>query len=238
MRYQSPFIKLLEAGANMLIVTFLWFIFSLPIFTVVASGAALYHCTVKVIFGEKKGNGVFRDFFDTYRYNLLPGFKLSIIVVVALLFVAEGLWTGYQLWSMSIWGMLYMIMGVFISSIVVCTIVYIPPVLSRFEASVMSIIRMAAYFAMKKPLRSIFYLLMLGLLVLSIYAFPLAIVIVPGVYADIVRTYLEKDLQLFIEENGLGRDGVIEEDAAEEEVLEQSSVDLDRQFADKKGNKR
>ncbi|MBQ2509542.1 MAG: YesL family protein, partial [Erysipelotrichaceae bacterium] len=93
MRYDSPFIKFLEAIANLLIVTFLWFVFSLPILTVVASSAALYHCTVKVIFGEKKGNGVFRDFFDSYKQNLIPGIKLSLIVIIAMLFIAEGLWT-------------------------------------------------------------------------------------------------------------------------------------------------
>lgn len=238
MRYDSPFIKFLEAIANLLIATFLWFVFSLPILTFVASNAALYHCTVKVIFGEKKGNGVFRDFFDSYRQNLIPGIKLSLIVIVAMLFVAEGLWTGYQIWRINIWGMLYLILGIVISSIVIAAIVYIPPVLSRFDAPVLSVIRIAVYFAMKKPFRSIFYLLLLGLLVLSIYAFPLAIVIVPGVYADLVRTYLERDLQKFIEENGLEEDEQAEKEDVPEEETEESSVDLDKRFAEKKGKKK
>lgn len=238
MRYDSPFITFLEAIANLLIATFLWFVFSLPILTFVASSAALYHCTVKVIFGEKKGNGVFRDFFDSYRQNLIPGIKLSLIVIVAMLFVAEGLWTGYQIWRINIWGMLYLILGIVISSIVIAAIVYIPPVLSRFDAPVLSVIRIAVYFAMKKPFRSIFYLLLLGLLVLSIYAFPLAIVIVPGVYADLVRTYLERDLQKFIEENGLEEDEQAEKEDAPEEETEESSVDLDKRFAEKKGKKK
>ena len=238
MRYDSPFIKFLEAIANLLIVTFLWFVFSLPILTVVASSAALYHCTVKVIFGEKKGNGVFRDFFDSYRQNLIPGIKLSLIVIIAMLFIAEGLWTGYQIWRISIWGMLYMILGIVISSIMISTIIYIPPVLSRFDAPILSIIRMAVYFAMKKPFRSFFYLLLLSLLVLSIYTFPLAIVIVPGVYADLVRTYLERDLQKFIEENGLEDDLAEDEKEVPEEETEESSVDLDQHFAEKKGKKK
>ena len=238
MRYDSPFIKFLEAIANLLIATFLWFVFSLPILTFVASSAALYHCTVKVIFGEKKGNGVFRDFFDSYRQNLIPGIKLSLIVIIAMLFVAEGLWTGYQIWRINIWGMLYLILGIVISSIVIAAIVYIPPVLSRFDAPVLSVIRIAVYFAMKKPFRSIFYLLLLGLLVLSIYAFPLAIVIVPGVYADLVRTYLERDLQKFIEENGLEEDEQAEKEDVPEEEAEESSVDLDKRFAEKKGKKK
>ncbi|MBQ1482752.1 MAG: DUF624 domain-containing protein [Erysipelotrichaceae bacterium] len=239
MRYDSPFIKFLEAIANMLIGTFLWFLFSLPVITVFASGAALYHCTVKVIFGEKKGNGVFRDFFDSYRSNLVPGIKLSLIALIALLFVAEGLWTGYQIWRINIWGLLYLILGIVISSIVICTLIYIPPVLSRFEAPVLSIIRLAVWFAMKKPLRSIFYLLLLGALILGIQAFPLAIVIIPGVYADLIRTYLEKDLQKFIEENGLAQDGPEEdEETLPEEEADESSIDLDRRFAEKEGKRK
>lgn len=228
MNYNNPFIKLLEAIANILIVTFLWFLFSMPLVTVIASSAALYHTTSKVIFGPKRGNGVFRDFFDSYKTNLIPGIKLSLIVIVAGLFVAEGLWTGYQIWKINVWGMLYAIMGIVISSIIICTVVYIPPVLSRFEAPVLSIIRMAAYFAMKKPVRSLFYLLLLGLLVLSIYSFPLAVVIVPGLYADLVRTYLEKDLNAFIKENGLQD---LDEIEAEEEDEEESEIDPEEKFA-------
>ena len=63
MNYNNPFIKMLETIANMLIVTLLWFAFSLPLVTVIASSAALYHTTNKVIFGPKRGNGVFNDFF-------------------------------------------------------------------------------------------------------------------------------------------------------------------------------
>ena len=223
----------------MLIGTFLWFLFSLLVVTVVASSAALYHCTVKVIFGEKKGNGVFRDFFDSYRSNLVPGIKLSLIALIALLFVAEGLWTGYQIWRINIWGLLYLILGIVISSVVICTLIYIPPVLSRFEAPVLSIIRLAVWFAMKKPLRSIFYLFLLGALILGIQAFPLAIVIVPGVYADLIRTYLEKDLQKFIEENGLAQDGPEEdEETLPEEEADESSIDLDRRFAEKEGKRK
>ena len=161
MNYNNPFIKMLETIANMLIATFLWFVFSLPVLTVVASSCALYHTMTKVVFGPKRGNGVFRDFFDSYKLNLVPGIKLFFIILIAGLFVAEGLWTGYQIYKLNIWGMLYMMLGLIISPIVITTIIYIPPVLSRFVAPILSIIRLSVYFAMKKPFRSICYFILL-----------------------------------------------------------------------------
>ena len=236
MKYNSPFIKMLEAGANMLIVTLLWFVFSIPLITVVASSAALYHTTNKVIFGPKKGNGVFADFFSSYKENLVPGIKLSLIVLVALFFVAEGLWTGYQIYKLSIWGMLYLILGIVISAVVICTIVYIPPVLSRFVAPITSVIRLAVYFAMKKPLRSLFYLILLALMYLAISTFPLFIVIVPAVYSDFVRAYLEKDFNTFIKDNNLSETEIEAKEEKQEEDDEESSVDLEKKLSNKKGS--
>ena len=228
---------MLETIANMLIATFFWFIFSLPVITIIPSSAALYHTINKVVFGPKKGNGVFKDFFDSYKLNLIPGIKLSIITIIALLFVAEGLWTGYQIYKLSIWGMLYMILGCVISPVVITTIIYIPPVLSRFIAPVLSIIRLSVYFAMKKPLRSILYFILLVFMVLAIYAFPLAVVIVPAVYTDFVRTYLEKDFNKFIEENDL--ESLKLEEAEEEEMIEDegSVSDLEEKFSKERKRK-
>ncbi|MBO7677309.1 MAG: DUF624 domain-containing protein [Erysipelotrichaceae bacterium] len=236
MNYNNPFIKMLETIANMLIATFLWFVFSLPMITIVASSAALYHTTNKVIFGVKRGNGVFKDFFDSYKLNLVPGIKLSFIVIIALLFVAEGLWTGYQIYKLSIWGMLYMMLGVIIAPVVITTIIYIPPVLSRFSAPILSIIRLAVYFAIRKPFRSICYFILLVFLVLAVYAFPLAIVIVPALYADLVRTYLEKDFNKFIEENDLA-DSEIEEIEEETQKDADSSAEIEERFS-KEGKKK
>ena len=106
MNYNNPFIKMLETLANMLIVSFFWLLFSLPVVTIVASSAALFHTTNKILFGPGRGKGVFKDFYDSFKQNLLPGIKLSLIIIICTAFVAEGLWTGYQIWKISIWGML------------------------------------------------------------------------------------------------------------------------------------
>lgn len=237
MNYNSPFIKMLETIANMLIASFLWFVFSLPVLTIVPASAAIYHTTDKIIFGPGKGNGVFKDFFESYKLNLIQGIKLDLLMIVAFLFLAEGLWTGIQIYKLSIWGTLYLVLGILIAVVLITTIVYIPPVLSRFDAPVSSILRLAVYFAIRKPLRSLLYLVLFVFLCYAIISFPLALVIVPGLYADLVRTYLERDLKAFIKENGLEEKEEEEEEEAEEEEEDLSMADLEKDLK-KEGKKR
>lgn len=201
MQYNSPFVKILETIANMLIVSFFWIIFSLPILTVVPSTAALYHTTNKVIFGPGHGNGVFKCFWDTFKENLKKGLLLSFIIVVALAFIAEGLWTGYQLFRVNVFGMLYMILGVLITIAIVPAMTYVPVMLSRFDAPLSTIIRLSLYFSLKKPLMNVLSIVLIGFFALLLEIFPLSIMITPALYADFLRPFMEKSLKKFIEEN-------------------------------------
>ncbi|MBR0137094.1 MAG: YesL family protein [Erysipelotrichaceae bacterium] len=239
MNYNSPFIKFLETIANMLIVSVLWLVFSLPVLTVVTSSAALYHTTVKIIFGPGKGNGVFKDFYSSYKDNLISGIKLFIILLIAGLFVAEGLWTGYQIWRVSIWGMLYGMLGILFGTAYINILVHIPPVLSRFDAPVSSILRLAAYFAFRKPLRGLLFAVLFVLMIFFIESFPLALLIVPCLYTDLLRAPLEKDLKKFIADNGLEDVIEAEDESEEEDQSPVSAADLDSKLTDKnkKGRK-
>ena len=214
MKYDSPFIKTLETLANMAIVSFLWLLFSLPVVTVIASSAALFHTVNKIIFGPGKGNGVLKDFFASYKENLVPGIKLTLLLILCSLIIAEGLWTGYQFYQTTLWGLAYFILGIVIAFVFVTMLIHVAPVLSRFEAPTLSIIRMAIYFAIRKPFRSILFCLFFLLIVYCVQVFPLALLIVPAFYTDLIRGPLDKDFHAFAQENGLEEET---EDTAEEE---------------------
>ena len=228
MNYDSPFMKMLETVANMLIISFLWLLFSLPILTLVPSSAALFHTVRAVIFGPGRGNGILKDFVSSFRENLVTGLKLSLISIAVILIVAEGLWTGYQIWRINIWGMLYMILGIVLSFVLIPMLLFIPPALSRFDAGVGTILRIAAYLAMKKPLRSILFTVLLYFMVSCVQLIPLAIVIVPALYTDLIRPSTMKDLDELAATYSVPE----EEDEEEEETEEEtgSNVDLDREL--------
>ena len=233
MNYNNPFIKMLETLANMVIVSFLWLVFSLPVLTVIPSSAAMFHTTNKIIFGPGKGNGVFKDFFASFKENLRQGILLNLIIIVAVLFIAEGLWTGFQFHKVSLWGMAYFVLGIAIAFVFLTTLVHIVPVLSRFEAPVSSILRMAVYFAIRKPLRSVLFCVLFLVMILSVYAFPLALMIVPALYTDLIRGPLEKDFTTFTEENGLEEteEEPEENDEAQEIEADASMADMEERFS-------
>ena len=232
MDYNSPFIKLLETIANMIIVSLLWLLFSMPVITVVASCSALYHTVNKIIFGPGRGNGVFKDFFESYKQNLVPGIKLTLILRVLAFFIFEGLWTGYQFYKISILGMLYFGLGIIITLVVGTMVINIAPVLSRFDAPISSIFRMSIYFAMKHPLRNIFNVLLLIAMFWAVEMLPLALVIVPALYTDLIRAPLEKDMLQIIKDNNLVS-LVAEEPEAQpaEETAVTSSYDLNEKMS-------
>ncbi len=232
MDYNSPFIKLLETIANMIIVSLLWLLFSMPVITVVASCSALYHTVNKIIFGPGRGNGVFKDFFESYKQNLVPGIKLTLILRVLAFFIFEGLWTGYQFYKVSILGMLYFGLGIIITLVVGTMVINIAPVLSRFDAPISSIFRMSIYFAMKHPLRSIFNVLLLIAMFWAVEMLPLALVIVPALYTDLIRAPLEKDMLQIIKDNNLVSLVAEEpEDQPAEETAAASSYDLNEKMS-------
>ncbi|MBR2545706.1 MAG: YesL family protein [Erysipelotrichaceae bacterium] len=232
MDYNSPFIKLLETIANMIIVSLLWLLFSMPVITVVASCSALYHTVNKIIFGPGRGNGVFKDFFESYKQNLVPGIKLTLILRVLAFFIFEGLWTGYQFYKISILGMLYFGLGIIITLVVGTMVINIAPVLSRFDAPISSIFRMSIYFAMKHPLRNIFNVLLLIAMFWAVEMLPLALVIVPALYTDLIRAPLEKDMLQIIKDNNLVSLVAEEpEDQPAEETAAASSYDLNEKMS-------
>ena len=217
MTYDNPFVKILETIANMLIVSFFWLIFSLPLITLVPSSAALYHTVNKVIFGPGRGIGVFKDFWGSFKENIKQGLILSLIVVVALLFIAEGLWTGYQIYTIGIPGMLYFILGILISLALIPAIIYIPVILSRFEAPIMTYVRLAVYFTLKNPFISILNVILLAFMAFLFELFPLSILITPALFADLLRPSMEKRLSKFLEDPAVSVTDIPEEEKPSKE---------------------
>lgn len=223
--------KMLETVANMLIVSFFCLLFSIPIVTIVPAFAAGYHTMVKVVFGPKKGHGVFRDFFDSYKQNLWPGVKLNLIIMVAVFFLFVGDYAGWQIYKKSAFGAAYFALGILFTITFTSAVVYVPPVLSRFEGTTMTFIRLSLFFASQHLFRSLFYAFLLAALIWMIDFFPLVILILPALYLDLIRPGMEKAMSKFIEDSGLT--DVTEEEAeeTEEEEEEVSSADLEKNLA-------
>ena len=228
--YNNPLIVFMVKLANMFIVSLYWVICCLPVVTILPACAALYHTVNKVIHGN--GNAVTRDFFTSFRAALRPGIALSVIFVLAGGLIAYGVYTGTQIWASGIFGTIYMAAGVLIAFIFLTTLVYVAPALSRFNGNAGVILRLAMYFAMKNQFRSAWYVILLFGAFWTVDFFPLFLLAVPALYADLIRRGTEKVMQGYIRDAGLEDET---QETAEEIVPEGgedlSAMELDRMLS-------
>lgn len=225
--YNNPLIIFMVRIANMIIASLYWVVCCLPVVTTMPACAALCHTVNKVVFGN--GNGVTREFFKSFKAALKPGVLLSVLIAIVGGLVAFGVYTGLQIWNVGIFGTVYMAAGVLIGFVCLTTLVYVPPALSRFEGNTGVILRLAMYFSMKNLLRSAWYVVLLALAFWVVDFFPLLLLVVPALYADLIRGGTEQVMTAYICEAGLA-DGEAEstDASAEEEPTEISALELDK----------
>ncbi len=224
--YDNPLIVLLTKVGNMIVVSVLWLISCLAIVTVMPATAALYHTTVKVVRGN--GNGVARDFFGTLRDNFKQGAILSLLSLAAAAILAVTVNFGFQL-SYSAFGIVYLMIGLALTLTAAAVVLFLPPTLSRFEGSIVIQLRLAWYFALKNPLRTLYMMVLLFVVVFATWFFPVLILLLPGVYMDLICGGVEKTFTRYLRDNGLepeAPDDDAQEDAPPDDTAEPGALEL------------
>ena len=94
---QNRFFRALGTLVDLMGLSLLWLVCSLPVVTLGAASAALYHAVLRCVLPRE--NGAFTDFFRALRENLLPGLRATLAVLAAavpayLLMRLFALWYG------------------------------------------------------------------------------------------------------------------------------------------------
>lgn len=225
-RYDNPFMAIMVRIANLMLLSVYWVVCCIPIVTVIPASAALYHTVAKVVRGN--GDGVTRDFFRTVRQECRGGVLLSLICAGAGALLAYGLFLGNQMWHDSVIGAAYFACGILLALILVPAVLYIPPTLSRFDGSVSVILRLSLYLASQHIFRTLFMLVLLALIVFLVDFYPVLLLILPGVYVDLICTGMEKVMQKYADDHGFSDPAQRDEELPPEETGEMTCIELDR----------
>ena len=134
--YESKFSQLLLKLCYACYLNMLWFVCSIPIFTIGASTTALYYASLKLIRGEE--NHIGRQFFHSFRENFKQATVLWLILLGIGLFLGADGYIVYHLRASStgtvavLWTL---IMALLIAAGVVYVIVltHIFPLLASFS---------------------------------------------------------------------------------------------------------
>ena len=175
----GPFNKYGGMIADMIILSFMWVLFSVPIITIGASTTAMFYVSTRRI-ANREGY-ITRDFWESFKANL----KKSTIIWVFMLLLIWLIW--FNINNMEVVGGLAVI--IFPAQIILLIEIalmssYIFPMTARFDMSIKQLLKSSFFMANRHLLTSITCLLLLVAAVLAFFIMPpLALFLGPGMYA-------------------------------------------------------
>ncbi len=183
---------------DMVKLNLLWILCSLPLVTVGAATIAASSISLKIADGQEGYIG--RDFFKAFRDNLKQGISMSFITVLCLWVV----WIDFQLFSAAEENsLLVLITGRIAAYVFTFSLLYVFPLLARYENTVLNCLKNSFRISMKYFLRSLLLVVIVAFeatvmfwsrktLILLVVAGPAFINLTVCSFASIIFRELEK----------------------------------------------
>ena len=136
---ESRFARFMNLVGNMIGVTLMWMLTSLPVVTAGASGIALYKTTVKCV---RHGEGYpVKEFFGTFRKSLKDGIIMTLLfMLLGAVLALDRMYTDrLQTQTAAAMSLLYTLLIL----VAISVLIYLWPVMSRFDMGKWSCFRMA-----------------------------------------------------------------------------------------------
>lgn len=134
--YDNMFVRLLNRLGDAMILSILFVVCSLPIFTIGASVTALYYAAMK---GVKGGDGyVAKYFMKSFKDNFKQSTIIWLICLVAFFILGVDVWYWFEQrqagGGMMIWAM--QIISVIMLSVAVMVAIYVFPLQAKFDNTI------------------------------------------------------------------------------------------------------
>ena len=197
---ESKVMQVLYKITEMMLLSVLWIVTSLPLITIGAASSALYYAVVKVIIKDE-GN-VWGQFWAAFQGNfkkatiiwiplllLFTGAVVDIVVVYFLSIVGEGKgWLAIPFTLLLVFGLMW--------------VQYIFPYVARFEDRIKTILYNTFWMSLFHIVHSLLLFVVFVILVALPFAFPIllpvAIFFFPGLYGVIGALVLESRFKVHI----------------------------------------
>lgn len=224
---EGPLANFLSRLIDLILLNILWFLCSLPIFTLGASTCAVYEVTMGYAF---YGNpAILQTFFGTFRKNFKKATALFFIFLAAGLFLALDLWCALH-WNTSL-KFLPVVVILSVCYFYLAVLSHVFPVLAYFDTGIKESIQKAFFLSMKNGIFTVFIMVMNLLPVF-------AILLLPSKFGQIIFLYFVVGFSAIALLNSLHLARLFDPKRAEEsDQLEEEQRrlrDLEKQNAGKK----
>lgn len=193
----APVFNKTNQVADILGAGFLWLICSVPVVTIGPATAALYYTVVKVV--RRNRETVVKSFFHSFKNNLGQG------IILTILYLLYGAAIGLYILA-ALEGRIQMnpyiicTLGIILACPFLFTIVYIFPVISRFQAGLIRQSQYALYMSIRHFPSTIALLVLLAFTAVLIYFVPFLMAILPGFYAYLGSFFIERIFKKYLAE--------------------------------------
>ena len=214
----GPFNKYGGMMADAMILSVLWFVFSIPIITMGAANTALFYVTTRRI-SEREGY-IIRDFWHAFTTNFVRATKLWLIVLVVIFFTMFNLLNLHLLGNMSAFlfplQILVLIQLSFIS-------VFLFPAIARFDMGFKQTLKTCFYMANRHMLTSILCVALLAALIYgTLFYIFILVIFIPGTYAMLASYLIIKVFRKYRPE--IDKDPMLEAQELEQQIAEDRRV--------------
>lgn len=154
----------------MFILSFLWLIASLPVFTIGAATTAAYDCAFKII--RARDTNIFKDYFNSFRSNLKQATALFLIMLLIGAVIAADLYFWAHNEGEISFVMNALSLGV--AALYIITLMFVFPVQAVFENPVKKTLQTAFFMALQNFGTSLLLLVISAGLSYLCYMVPIA----------------------------------------------------------------
>ncbi|SLL35726.1 Predicted integral membrane protein [Mycobacteroides abscessus subsp. abscessus] len=188
-RYDSPFWERMGKLYYIIVLNFLWILFSLPLITIGPSTVALHRCMFSLINGKEMN--VFTEFYQSFKTKFVRNMMVGLIVVGFGMLLLSSRNFYYEIAANTSLTIYYFyIFLVFLFALFLVTVF---PVLGTFDGTVLELLRISLFLSIKHLPMSI---LMVVIAYLIIYfcqmLIPLALIGVALIAFINSRIYLKR----------------------------------------------
>lgn len=180
---------------DIIIISIIWALLCIPIITIGPATTALYYTVVKVIRRER--GYLLREFFRSFKMNFLSGMILGVTLTVFYYILYIDMNFAKTIKDAN---MRFIMLGVFtaFSFIVLCSTIYVFPILSRFTMGRLQILKTALLMSVKHLPTTILMLIIVGFFALAIWIQPIFIFISSGICLFLCSLPLERVFKKYI----------------------------------------
>lgn len=217
----NGFFRFMGKVCDMILLDILTLVLCLPVVTIGPALTALFYVTMKIVRDEE--GYVFRGFFKSFKQNFKQGFLLELIVAAAvfILYFDIRVVNNWMAENNSL--LIRLLFFALIGFALICTVtvVYIFPVLAKFDNPTKKVLVNSVMMAVRHLPNSVLMVVVIVAAGVSVYIYPIMIFFVIGLAAFINSVILRRIFDNYIKVDSEGR--IISAEAEETDGIEQDA---------------